>query len=87
MKSKRWPKIHVYRGARDQWYWRLRSPNGRIVAVAGEGFKTKAGAERSMRTVIADFSVAQAIYDAPPNDELVDMVQGLVQPTRPPTAR
>lgn len=32
-------KLTVYRSNKNhQWYWRLRSTNGRIVACSGEGF-------------------------------------------------
>lgn len=71
MRVKPWPHLHVYKSGHDgQWYWRLRAPNGRIIAVAGEGYRTKQGCTRGMRTVIADMAIAQSIYDAPPSTKL-----------------
>lgn len=39
-------EFHVYRARRGlllrvQWRWRLKAPNGRIVAVSGEGYANK----------------------------------------------
>lgn len=33
-----------YRDSRKEWRWRLKSPNGRIVAESGEGYKRLGGA-------------------------------------------
>lgn len=38
-------KFEIYPDAAGEWRWRLKSSNGRVVA-SGEGYKTKAGAER-----------------------------------------
>ncbi|HET9276332.1 MAG TPA: DUF1508 domain-containing protein [Gemmatimonadales bacterium] len=35
-------QFEVYRGARRDFRWRLKSANGRVVATSGEGYKTKA---------------------------------------------
>ncbi len=34
-------KFEVYRGKDGMWYWRLKSVNGQIVAVGGEGYVNK----------------------------------------------
>ena len=36
--------IQVYRGKDGQFYWRRKSPNGQVVSVGGEGYKTLGGA-------------------------------------------
>lgn len=38
-------KIEIYQDAGGEWRWRLKARNGEIVA-QGEGYKTRAGAER-----------------------------------------
>jgi len=37
-------QYQVYKGEDDQWYWRLLDKNGKVVAVAGEGFRRRSGA-------------------------------------------
>lgn len=37
-------QYQIFKGQDKQWYWRLIGPNGKNVAVAGEGFKRRAGA-------------------------------------------
>lgn len=43
--------FEVEPGNDGQHYWRLRGKNGRIVAVGGEGFSSRAAAIRSIGTV------------------------------------
>ena len=38
-------KFTFYRDHKKEWRWRLRARNGRIVAVAGEGYKNRKDAE------------------------------------------
>ncbi|HEV57109.1 MAG TPA: DUF1508 domain-containing protein [Phycisphaerales bacterium] len=44
-------KIELYRDARREWRWRLRAPNGRIVADSGEGYRRRAAALRAIERV------------------------------------
>lgn len=39
--------IQLFKDARGRWRWRLRAPNGRIVATAGEAFSSKLAARRA----------------------------------------
>lgn len=42
-------KVTIYQSAwNSEWRWRIKSPNGRILAASSEGFKSKAGAERNL---------------------------------------
>lgn len=45
--------IEKYQDKRSEWRWRLRAPNGRIMADSAEGYSTKAGVEQAIRQVIA----------------------------------
>lgn len=44
-------KFVIYKDARGEWRWRLKSANNRIVADSGEGYETRHGAERACDTV------------------------------------
>ena len=37
-------KFEIYRDARREFRWRLKSANGRIIADSGEGYVSKSGA-------------------------------------------
>ena len=50
------PKTKIFQGENGDWYWRLRAKNGRIIAIGGEGFKTKWGATRALKTVQKTFA-------------------------------
>jgi uncharacterized protein YegP (UPF0339 family) len=43
-------KIEVYKDDKGEWRWRAIAPNGRVVAVAGEGFKHRTWAITSAET-------------------------------------
>lgn len=45
-------KIRIRRSAADkQWYWKLQSSNGKIVAIGGEGYHRIGGVENALRKV------------------------------------
>lgn len=37
------PKIEIYKDEKGEYRWRLKAPNGRIIADSAEGYKTKTG--------------------------------------------
>jgi uncharacterized protein YegP (UPF0339 family) len=41
----------IYKDSRGEYRWRLRDNNNEIIAVAGESYTTKYGAERAVRNV------------------------------------
>jgi uncharacterized protein len=41
-------KYEIFQGDNKQWYWRLKSPNGRIVG-CGEGYVRRSGAMRGVQ--------------------------------------
>lgn len=45
------PTFELYRDRADEWRWRLRTPNGNVIADSGEGYASKQGAERGIRSV------------------------------------
>ncbi len=53
--------IEIYPDSQDEWRWRMRAKNGRIVASGGEGFSRKQSCERSIVRVIQAMSHAEPI--------------------------
>lgn len=45
-------KIEMYKDAPGEWRWRLRAPNGRIVADSAEGYGSRQGARRSIANFV-----------------------------------
>lgn len=52
MKPKLQLKMEVWQGASENWYWRLRARNGKIIADGAEGYKTRAGVKRAARNFL-----------------------------------
>lgn len=44
-------KFVIYKDARGEWRWRLKSANNRTVADSAEGYKTRYGAEHACASV------------------------------------
>jgi len=57
------PEFEVFKGDDEQFYWRLKSHNGQVIATGGEGYTTHAGAIRAIDGVqkaVNAITVAQA---------------------------
>ncbi|NUR69957.1 MAG: DUF1508 domain-containing protein [Hamadaea sp.] len=54
-------KFEVFKDVRGEYRWRLRSANGQIFAIGGEGFKQKSGAENGIAAVKRDAVAAEII--------------------------
>lgn len=52
--------FEIYRSDNKEWYWRLKAANNRVIAVGGEGFKTKQGAVHGIYAV-ADYVTKQVM--------------------------
>lgn len=57
--------LDVFKRADGQWGWRLISPNGQVIATAGEGFTRKWSAKRAGRRVIrlSDSNVKESHHE------------------------
>ncbi|MCP2326871.1 uncharacterized protein YegP (UPF0339 family) [Hamadaea flava] len=55
-------KFEIFKDVRGEYRWRLRSANGQIFAIGGEGFKQKSGAENGIAAVKRD-AVAAEVMD------------------------
>ncbi|MGE5828296.1 MAG: YegP family protein [Micromonosporaceae bacterium] len=47
-------KFEIYKDARGEYRWRLKSGNGQVIATGGEGYVSKAGAENGIQAVMRD---------------------------------
>ena len=57
-------KFELYKGKDDQFRWRLKAGNGRQIAKADEGYKTKAACLRTVELIMNEAASA-TIEDAP----------------------
>lgn len=46
--------FELYKGTDNQYRWRLKSSNGQIIAIGGEGYTSKAGAQNGIDAVKRD---------------------------------
>ena len=44
----------VYQDAAGEWRWRVKAPNGEIIADSGEGYTRREDAERAMERVFGE---------------------------------
>ena len=44
-------KLEIYKDARAEWRWRLKSSNGRIIATSGEGYTRQHDCEEAQKKV------------------------------------
>tara|TARA_B100001778_G_scaffold330827_1_gene334004 strand:- start:28166 stop:28435 length:270 start_codon:yes stop_codon:yes gene_type:complete len=51
--------FELYRDASDEYRWRLKARNGRVIATSGEGYVNKADAEHGMNLVKNASSVTE----------------------------
>lgn len=45
------PTFELYQDTAKEWRWRLIASNGNIIADSGEGYNSKQGAERGIKSV------------------------------------
>ncbi len=51
-------KFQIYRDSRSEFRWRLRAGNGRVIAKADEGYKTKAACLKTVDLIMAEAAAA-----------------------------
>jgi amphi-Trp domain-containing protein len=56
-------EFQLYRDRADEWRWRLRHRNGNIVATGGQGYKSRANAEKGMRSVMRNARDARVVVE------------------------
>ena len=55
-------KFEIYKDKRGEWRWRLKAPNGRIMADSAEGYKTKDWCE-SATGKVANYSASAYLQE------------------------
>jgi uncharacterized protein YegP (UPF0339 family) len=48
-------KLQLYQDKKDEWRWRLKASNGRIIASGGEGFSSRSSCHKSVLNVWSTF--------------------------------
>ena len=51
-------KFEIYQDRQGQFRWRLRAPNGQIIADSGEGYATRSNAKRAAENVRSRIAAA-----------------------------
>jgi len=81
-------KFEIFRDVRGEYRWRLRSANGQIFAIGGEGFTTKAAAEIAIAAVKHEAPTASVVdtSDSPVTYGMMSsrMEPGLAKKKLPP---
>jgi len=54
------PKFEIYKGAQGKFRWRLRAPNGEIIAT-GEAYETKDSCKKGIESVKTNAPKAQIV--------------------------
>lgn len=55
-------KFEIYKDHRGEFRFRLKAPNGEIIAVSGEGFTSKQSCQKSIEAV-RKYAVSAQIHD------------------------
>jgi uncharacterized protein len=58
VEEKNMAKFELYKDAKGEYRWRLKSGNGQVIATGGEGYTSKAGALNGIEAVKRDAVVA-----------------------------
>lgn len=45
-------RFEIYKDQANEWRWRLRAHNGKIIADSGEGYSSKANARRAAKALV-----------------------------------
>lgn len=51
-------EFELFKDKKGEYRWRLKAPNGLIIADSGEGYESKSGAENGINAVKSDAPVA-----------------------------
>lgn len=54
-------KFEVYKDAKGEYRWRMKSANGQIIATGGEGYTSKSGVENGIAAVQRDAPGAEVV--------------------------
>ena len=52
-------KFEIYQDRKKEWRWRLKSKNGRILAMSSEGYKRKAYASKVISNIKTSVFIAE----------------------------
>jgi uncharacterized protein YegP (UPF0339 family) len=52
------PKFEIFQSKNQEYRWRLRADNGRVIADSGEGYTSKSGCENGIESVKKNAPIA-----------------------------
>jgi uncharacterized protein YegP (UPF0339 family) len=52
-------KLTFYKDKKKEWRWKITSANGRKLANSGEGYKTRAGAHKTLAKIITNCALGR----------------------------
>lgn len=55
------PRFEIFQDNADEWRWRLVAANSNIIADSGEGYASKQGAQRGIKSVKTNASRARVV--------------------------
>jgi uncharacterized protein YegP (UPF0339 family) len=56
-------KFEIYQDAAKEFRWRLKAPNGLILATAGQGYKAKADCRKGVERIMADAGTDKLTFE------------------------
>lgn len=57
------PAVEKFQDAKNEWRWRVRARNGKIIAVSGEGYKTEHGIDKAIVVLMETIAMIKSHRD------------------------
>lgn len=57
-----WPRVYVFKGQNQKWYWHLKAENGEIQCDSAQGYATKSNAIRAAKDTQKGFSHVEGVH-------------------------
>lgn len=80
-------KIEMYEDSAREWRWRMRTPNGRIIADSAEGYSTKPGVRRSIANLARYLLDVVEVVEVKVKYKVATEVRAKVRVSRPKAAQ
>lgn len=65
-------RIEIFQDRAGEWRWRLRAPNGRILADGSEGYSSKPGVRRSVANFVKYLREEPPVEEVRVREDVVD---------------
>lgn len=54
-------KLEIYRDSSKDWRWRLKAKNHKVIAISGEGYRRRAGLDKSLNLIKQIIEVVEEV--------------------------